>query len=58
MSLHLSIPAIIFLILWFIGLITAALSHGKERVVKTNFPVELVGKILSFLLLYWGGFFK
>lgn len=50
-----STPAIIYLILSFIGLIAAAYLHGKPT--RTSFWTTLVSAIIGWALLAAGGFF-
>ena len=50
------VPQIIYLSIVFINLLLTANMHGKER-TPYNFWTSLVGTVLGFFLLYWGGFF-
>lgn len=50
-------PQIIVLSLMIIGLLLAANLHGKPKKGDYNFWVTLTSSIITFLLLYWGGFF-
>lgn len=48
-------PQIIMLIVIFIDLLLAILTHGKR--LKLNFWYKLIDILLYLALLYWGGFF-
>lgn len=50
-------PQIIWLALLLIYLLCVAILHGEKRRGFYNFPVTFVEKLLTFALLYWGGFF-
>lgn len=52
-----SIPAIIYLSLTGIGLLASAYMHGKPREGVYNFWVSAVATVITFGLLFWGGFF-
>ena len=50
-------PQIIYLVLAFAGLLSAANQHGKEKTGKHNFWSDLLTTSIVFLLLFFGGFF-
>jgi len=50
-------PQIIWVVLAVISLCCSAFLHGHERLGTHSFPVDFVGRLLTFALLYWGGFF-
>lgn len=56
MTINLGIPQIIWLVMAVIGLIYETINHGKPR-EPHNAYVLAIGTVISFLLLYWGGFF-
>ncbi len=51
-------PQIIWVILSGLGLILAALIHGKKSENKSGIVGIIVSLILSFLLYWWGGTFR
>jgi hypothetical protein len=51
-------PQIIMVSLWFVSLLMESYLHGKPREDKHNIFLSIVSTIISFLLLWWGGFFK
>jgi len=51
-------PQIITVLLWFVFLLLTAHLHGKPKTGKHNVFTQLVSIGITFLLLWWGGFFK
>ena len=56
MTINLGIPLLIWLVLAVIGLIVEIVEHGKPREPHNAYTFA-VSVVISFLLLYWGGFF-
>ena len=56
MTINLGIPQIIWLVLVVFGLIYETINHGKPH-EPHNAYILAISTIISFLLLYWGGFF-
>lgn len=56
MTINLGIPQLIWLVMAVIGLIVEIVEHGKPR-EPHNAYIFAVSVVISFLLLYWGGFF-
>ena len=56
MTITLGIPQIIWIILAVYGLIDETINHGKPREPHNAYTFA-ISVLLSFLLLYWGGFF-
>lgn len=56
MTINLGIPQIIWLVMAVIGLIVEIVEHGKPREPHNAYTFA-VSIVISFLLLYWGGFF-
>lgn len=56
MTINLGIPQLIWLVLAVIGLIVEIVEHGKPREPHNAYTLA-ISTIISFLLLYWGGFF-
>jgi len=56
--MKLGAPQIIWIvnICIYLGIVLA--KHGQFREGRHNFFTSLVATVLSFLLMYWGGFFK
>lgn len=52
-----SIPAMIYLALTFLGLGIHLAKHGQKRSQEWNFLGALIANGLIICLLYWGGFF-
>jgi len=52
-----STPAIIFLLLLFLQLVTGMAQHGKSK-GTWNAGVTLLDVAVTIALLYWGGFFS
>jgi len=50
-------PQIIWVVLAVIGLCLSAFMHGQERHGTYSFPMDFVARLITFGLLYWGGFF-
>lgn len=48
---------IIYLCLFAIALLLGAHEHGKPKVGLNNFWIVLIGVIVEFSLLFFGGFF-
>lgn len=55
MTFHIGIPQLIYCLITLFGLIIAAVRHGEE--ITYNFGITIVGTLITFGLLYWGGFF-
>lgn len=56
MTINLGIPQIIWFVLAVIGLIVEIVEHGKPREPHNAYTFA-ISVVISFLLLYWGGFF-
>ncbi len=56
MTINLGIPQLIWLVFAVIGLIVEIVEHGKPREPHNAYTFA-IGTVISFLLLYWGGFF-
>ena len=56
MTINLGIPQIIWLVLVALGLVTEIVYHDQPR-EPHNAYVFVIKTVISFLLLYWGGFF-
>ena len=56
MTINLGIPQLIWLIFAIIGLIVEIVEHGKPREPHNAYTFA-IGMVISFSLLYWGGFF-
>lgn len=56
MTINLGIPQLIWLVLAVIGLIVEIVEHGKPREPHNAYTFA-ISTVISFLLLYWGGFF-
>lgn len=56
MTINLGIPQIIWLVMAIFGLIYEIINHGKPR-ESYNAYTFAISVVISFLLLYWGGFF-
>ena len=56
MTINLGIPQIIWLVMAIFGLIYEIINHGKPH-EPHNAYIFAVSMVISFLLLYWGGFF-
>ncbi len=51
-------PQIIYLSLFFMGLLLSAYRHGKPKKVENyNFWIDSIAAALVLALVYWGGFF-
>lgn len=57
MIINLGAPQIIWLVLAVLGLIYETINHGKEREPHNAYTFA-VSAVISFSLLYWGGFFS
>lgn len=56
MTINLGIPQLIWFFLATIGLIVEIVEHGKPREPHNAYTFA-TSVVISFLLLYWGGFF-
>lgn len=56
MTINIGIPQAIWLALVVVGLIDEIVEHGKPR-NPHNAYIYAISTVISFLLLYWGGFF-
>lgn len=56
MTINLGIPQIIWLVTAVFGLIYEIINHGKPREPHNAYAFA-ISMVISFLLLYWGGFF-
>lgn len=56
MTINLGIPQIIWLVMTIFGLIYEIVNHGKPQQPHNAYAFT-IGVLISFLLLYWGGFF-
>lgn len=56
MTINIGIPQIIWLVMTIFGLIYEIINHGKPR-EPYNAYTYAISAVISFLLLYWGGFF-
>lgn len=56
MTINLGIPQIIWLVFAVIGLIDEIVEHGKPQQPHNAYAFA-IGMVISFSLLYWGGFF-
>ena len=56
MTINLGIPQLIWFFLAVIGLIIEIVNHGKPREPHNAYAFA-ISAVISFLLLYWGGFF-
>lgn len=56
MTINLGIPQIIWFVMVIFGLIYETINHGKPREPHNAYTFA-IGAVISFLLLYWGGFF-
>ena len=56
MTITLGIPQIIWIVLAVYGLIDETINHGKPREPHNAYTFA-ISAFISFLLLYWGGFF-
>lgn len=56
MTINLGIPQTIWLVTAVLGLIVEIINHGKPR-EPYNAYIYATSAVISFLLLYWGGFF-
>lgn len=51
------IPQIIVLGLTFLGIGSQMVKHGKPKEGNESFWTHLIAVIITYSLLYWGGFF-
>lgn len=56
MTITLGIPQIIWIVLAIFGLIYEIINHGEPREPHNAYTFA-ISAFISFLLLYWGGFF-
>jgi len=56
MTINLGIPQLIWLVMAGFGLIVEIINHGKPREPHNAYTFA-ISVVISFLLLYWGGFF-
>lgn len=56
MTITLGIPQIIWIVLVVYGLIDETINHGKPREPR-NAYIFAISALITFSLLYWGGFF-
>ena len=56
MTINIGIPQIIWLFLVVIGLMAEIINHGKPHAPHNAYTLA-ISVVISFLLLYWGGFF-
>lgn len=56
MTINLGIPQILWFVIAAFGLISEIINHGKEREPHNAYTFA-ISAVISFLLLYWGGFF-
>lgn len=56
--MNLGMPQLIYLGLTLIGIGVSMAQHGKPKTGKENVFVSLIANAVSFMLLYWGGFFN
>lgn len=56
MTINLGIPQIIWLVTAVFGLIYEIINHDKPREPHNAYAFA-ISTVISFLLLYWGGFF-
>ena len=56
MTINLGIPQIIWLVMAIFGLIYEVINHGKPQQPHNAYAFT-IGMVISFSLLYWGGFF-
>lgn len=56
MTINLGIPQIIWLVTAVFGLIYEIINHGKPHAPHNAYTLA-ISIVISFLLLYWGGFF-
>jgi hypothetical protein len=58
MTIHFGAPQLIWAALIVVNLVLGGFLHGKPKLSKHNVWTDVVTAVLSFGLLYWGGFFK
>lgn len=56
MTINIGIPQIIWLVTAVLGLIYEIINHDKPREPHNAYAFA-ISTVISFLLLYWGGFF-
>lgn len=56
MTINIGIPQIIWLVTAVLGLICEIINHDKPREPHNAYTFA-IRTVISFLLLYWGGFF-
>lgn len=56
MTINIGTPQIVWFIIAGFGLISEVINHGKPREPHNAYTFA-ISIVISFLLLYWGGFF-
>ena len=56
MTINIGVPQIIWLVMAIFGLIYEIVNHEKPHVPHNAYTFA-ISLVISFLLLYWGGFF-
>lgn len=56
MTINLGIPQIIWIVLAVFGIIDETIKHGEPHEPHNAYTFA-ISTFISFLLLYWGGFF-
>lgn len=56
MTINIGVPQTIWLVLVVFGLIYEIINHGKPHAPHNAYTLA-ISVVISFLLLYWGGFF-
>lgn len=57
MEFHIGIPQAILVTISIISMGIEIERHGKEQTGKHDFGVYLIASVITYSLLYWGGFF-
>ena len=55
--MYIGIPQIIYIILTIISVSISLSKYGQPKIDNYDIHDVITGPVLSFLLLYWGGFF-
>ena len=58
MIIKLGLPQMLTIFLYIVALGIQLREHGKPREGVTNFWAGVIGEVIIFVLLIWGGFFK
>jgi hypothetical protein len=58
LNLHIGWPQGLYLCLTALGLLVMAAQHGQNKKGKYDIVSSLIGTVLVFSLLIWGGFFN